>query len=131
MKKPIIFLITLMTIFSVGCENEGYYYTDWDRDSDHMINQEEFGTAFTDNEYYNTWDLNDDNFLDENEWQEGIGRYQRNYDADRQGAFDAWDLDDSGTIDNDEFVENSFGFWDMNGDGYVDEEEYQEWYYEY
>ncbi|MGK7397431.1 MAG: hypothetical protein ACNS62_22835 [Candidatus Cyclobacteriaceae bacterium M3_2C_046] len=130
MQKLGIFLLSFIFLSVMGCEPEGYYYEDWDADADELIDEDEFGTAYTDVGYYETWDLDNDGILDQEEWEEGIGTYYDAYNYDAFGTFEDWDLDNDGLISDEEFTDGNFTFWDTDGDGFVDVAEYEEWYYD-
>ncbi len=77
---------------------------DWDGDGDGIINQEEFGTGWADNNAYSTWDEDGDGLLNEDEFNNGI--------------YNSYDRDGSGMIEEPEFGDvgddmGDGGFWDV------------------
>ena len=64
---------------------------------------------------YNEWNTDNEAGITEEEWGAGF---------DETGAFDEWDEDDDGFLDEDEFTAGVFGGYDEDDDGILTEEEF-------
>lgn len=67
-------------------------YSDWDADSDGLINESEFD-AFDYDWDYTAWDVNEDGYIDSGEFYD---TYYVTYDADENGHWDNGEWDDAG-----------------------------------
>lgn len=117
------------TLALVSCEKDTdqYAFDDWDNDTDNIVSEDEYRTAFNDYDYYNDWDLNDDGSIDEEEWETGINTNYPTYDAAIYGDFDKWNKNGDDQIDEDELVAGNFTVWDTDRDGNIEIAEYEEW----
>lgn len=124
----------------------------YDANQDQQIDRDEFNNRMNGSETYNQWDADRNGYIDENEFNEGTRNWEdqqrQDYpDADDQGVnthenatgttgttgttgandngtFRDWDIDQSGTIDQNEFNERSYDLWDIDRDGRLNNEEF-------
>ncbi len=67
-------------------ENE---FSDFDTNSDNQINREEWKKGFEESNWFTSYDSNKDKLIQQEEWDNGF--------------FDDWDLDDDGSLSEEEF----------------------------
>ena len=96
-------------------------YTEWDADRNNMIDQDEWGSVYSEGDTWNSWDGNRDGYIDNTEWDEGFG------DSPNRGVYNNYDLDGDNRLDENEFRSGLFDTWDADRDGYLSEEEYRSW----
>ena len=92
------------------------YYSDWDMDGSVNVNPDEF----YENSFY-VWDMNNDNYIIEREWRKGMEFYLEEYEDELK--FEDVDADYDDMIDMDEY-ENAMKQTNMFLDVDVDEDEY-------
>lgn len=75
-----------------GSASDAGLYSDWDLDSDGLIDEDEFDELGLDWDY-DTWDASGDGYLDSSEFYDG---YYGVYDANGDGYWDNDEWDDAG-----------------------------------
>lgn len=89
-------------------------FDDWDVDGDGVINESEYSTGL-----FGTFDANDDGDITEEEWEQSFD-VENVYD----GWYDAWDVNDDGVLDSNEFSAGLYDYYDANDNGVFDEQEW-------
>ncbi len=107
-------------------DDEDFYsssYGTWDVDKNKIIDQEEwehgynyFYRDYFDNDY-NDWDINEDNYLTYKEYKRGI---------EKTGIYKKWDLDQDNILSDEELARGVFKAWDINDNGVIDPDEFKE-----
>jgi Ca2+-binding EF-hand superfamily protein len=104
-------------------EGEGIFENEfgvWDADDDGVISEDEFQAGIEKEGIWTDWDANQDKKLDEEEFTvsaENVGMT----DLD----FNAFDADDDGSVDGEEFQDGLFGAFDEDSSGFIETKEYQ------
>lgn len=118
---------------------ETTFHDSWDRDSDGMIDGEEFGYAFADLSARDSWVYGGRGKLTPADIQLAVARrspvdmdaYRWDLDDDgvvepeelAAGMHRAWDVNRDRRLDDPELARGLFVFWDANGDGRLDPDE--------
>ena len=117
-------------------------FNNYDRNTDQEWDRDEYNTRMNESETFNEWDTDRDGSINEDEFNEGSRNWQ-NRNANTQGnttvtngntgtsgttnglgTYNDWDIDRSGSIDQDEFNEGTYNTWDTDRSGTINNDEY-------
>lgn len=127
MNNKMMAALGLSVLLASGCAStEGMQYAEtnngfsqWDRDRNGMIANDEFRAGFSQNTAFNEWDTDRNGMLSDQEFATASTGW--GLDAN---AFGTWDVNRDGMLDNNEFGTGAFSAWDRNRDGMLDDNEF-------
>ncbi len=113
---------------SQGMQQEkGQMFSQFDRDNDSRLNNNEFAT-YT----FYTLDYDDDNMISDEEWDTYTNTWYEPIDLeyDDSVAFTTYDANDNGYIEANEYASaydtDLYSSWDMDNDGFIEVAEYND-----
>ncbi len=98
---------------------ERFAYEEWDLDASGVLEERELSEGL-----FESFDANDDDLISNDEW--GVTEFY--FTGNDYGAFNEWDLNNDGRLDNEEFEAvvddvGLFDSWDINDDGLIEDQE--------
>jgi EF hand len=101
--------------------------SDWDKNSDGMIDRQEFNAGMGDNTF-GTWDADGDGMLSQQEYDNAV---EMQDDADSFGTWDdqfgGWDADQDKALSGEEYSTGVFGAFDKDQNDMWSEDESAAW----
>jgi len=118
----LFFLLDAFVATAISSGKDTYFIQKFDKNEDGKLSQQEYPGSDTS---FNNRDKNNDGYIDENEAHKGPIPDRQKREKRGGGYIQHFDRDKDGKVSREEYrgSDTAFDNWDKNNDGYIDENE--------